>query len=321
MMNYPYSLSASDESADTSATTETIIQPIKIREMNIIGENQIYGAYGITCLADKSLIVTDKLDYKIKQFDSNGKLLREIGKKGRGPSKFSGPYVIAAGKKNIAVADFQSPRVQMFSFDLTYIDEFYAPAPIINLAYDKNDDLWIAMGVEDESESLVKVNKKGEVIAGIRLKNIRRDPFDNLFNFTILKDGTIIVVYACQNILEKWDIQGKFYCQKQIPGFPQKSGRIKLHDSNQQRNNRNLLVPNGMLFFKIASDTLNQVYMVGEDYSLKPLMDVFILNKDGDLTGLLELPRESNWIYIDALQNLWSIEGNRKRIVKYKILQ
>jgi len=80
------------------------------------------------------------------------------------------------------------------------------------------------------------------------------------------------------------------------------------------------MIPNGVLFFKIGSDTMDNIYILGEDYSICPQKDVLILNKQGELTAMLELPRESNWIYIDPRQNIWSIEDQRLHICKYKIL-
>jgi hypothetical protein len=317
---FSHDTNSSNKFLVVKSQADVILRQVRIKEMKTFGEDQIYGAYGIAGISDGSFIISDKLDNKIKQFDVSGKLIREIGKKGRGPAKFSGPSALAAGKNTIAVADFQSPRVQLFSFDFKYIDEFYAPGPVINLAFDRNDELWIGMLSFEGSNSLVKVNDQGDVTQGICLKNVAKDPFDNLFNFTILKDGTIFVVYACQNVIEKWDIHGTFYFQRHVPGFPKNPARIPFPTSHESNNNRNQLVPSGSLFFKITSDTLNNIYIVGEDYSINPLRDVFVLNQDGDLTALLELPRETEWIYIDSRQYLWSIEGQRMRICKYKIL-
>jgi hypothetical protein len=113
-----------------------------------------------------------------------------------------------------------------------------------------------------------------------------------------------------------------FLGQNNIPGFPRNPTRISLRstrgsfDRDQDR-----MVPNGSLFFKVASDTLNNTYIVGEDYSICPQRDVFILDHNGILTAILELPRESDWLFIDSRQYLWSIEGQRMRLCKYRIFQ
>ena len=305
-----------------SSKSDCIIRYVRLKEIASVGGDYIYGAFGLSCLPDGAILVTDKLDYKIKKIDVGGNLIKEVGKKGKGYGEFSGPSAIAVGNQCIAVADFQSPRVQLFSFDLVYLKEFYAPGPIINLAYDMNGELWIGILTYTKSESLLKVDENGTVIKGIQLKNITKDPFENLFNFTILKEGTIVVVFACQNIIEKWDTNGQFYEQKRIPGFPDKPARVQLHKGKDSFNDRSdRLVPNGSLFFKISSDASDNIYILGEDYSIVPQRDVFILDRNGDLIGMMEMPQESAWIYIDSHNNLWSIESHRTQIYKYRILK
>jgi hypothetical protein len=307
---------------NTTPKSDCIVKHVRLKEINSVGGDYIYGAFGLCCLHDGSLLVTDKLDYRIKKIDVEGNLIKEVGKKGKGYGEFSGPSAIAVGNQCIAVADFQSPRVQLFSFDLEYLKEFYAPGPIINLAYDGNGELWIGILTYTKSMSLLKVDENGSVMKGIQLKNITKDPFENLFNFTILKEGTIAVVFACQNIVEKWGTDGQYYEQKRIPGFPDKPARVQLHKGKDSFNNgSDHLVPNGSLFFKISSDTSNNIYILGEDYSIVPQRDVFILDQNGNLTGMMEIPQESAWIYIDSYNNLWSIESHRTQIYKYRILK
>jgi len=317
----PFNL-LSGEDRSVKNNNGKVLHHVKIKELQTFGGDQIYSAFGIASLSDGSLIVSDKLDNKIKRFDAAGKIVKEIGKRGRKPGEFSGPGPVAVGSNFIAVADFQSPRIQLFSFDLIYITEFFVPGPIINMAYDKNDDLWVGLLVYEETTSLVKVHGNGHIMGGIQLKNITKDGFNNLFNFTISRDGSIFVIYACQNVVEIWNIEGQFLSQKQIPGFPGRTTRISLQRSTKgyYDGGADRMIPNGVLFFKIGSDTMDNIYILGEDYSICPQKDVLILNKQGELTAMLELPRESNWIYIDPRQNIWSIEDQRLHICKYKIL-
>jgi hypothetical protein len=306
----------------TPNKSNVIIKQVKLKAIASVGGDHIYGAFGLSCLPDRSLLVTDKLDYKIKKIAIEGTLIKEIGKKGKGFGEFSGPSAISVGSQCIAVADFQSPRVQLFSLDLEFMKEFYVPGPIINLAYDGNGELWIGILTYTKSESLLKVDENGSVVKRIQLKNITKDPFDNLFNFTILKKGTIAVVFACQNIIEKWNTDGQFYGQNKIPGFPARSTRVQLNRGKDSFNNgSDHMIPNGSLFFKITSDTSNNIYILGEDYSIIPQRDIFILDQNGDLTGMMELPKESAWIYIDPYNNFWSIESHRTQIYKYRILK
>lgn len=295
-----------------------VLSTLSIKELSSYRGDFLYSVFGIVAMADGSFFVTDKLDFKVKHIDARGKLLKEIGRKGRAHGEFTGPGAITGGKQTLAVADFQSPRVQIFTHDLQFISEFYAPGPIINLQYDADDNLWIGILTYTKTEALVKVTTNGSIVKGIQLKNATKNPFENLFNFIIRPDGNLCVLFACQNILERWSGEGVYQGQRGIPGFPDKLRWIG--------QNKSILfsaesggVPEGVLFFRITSDTDGSLFVLGEDFARDPYRDVFVLDKNCELTGMLQLPRTSSWIYVDGQNNLWSIEEHRTRITKYKL--
>lgn len=318
-MNAFYGGGLSAESHARSSEQQKVLSAISIKELSSYGGDFLYGVFGITTMADGSFFVTDKLDYKVKHIDAKGKLVKEIGRRGRGHGEFSGPGPIAGGKQTLAVADLQSPRVQIFTYDLEFLSEFYAPGPIINLQYDGDDNLWIGILTYTNTEALVRVTTKGSIVKGIQLKNTTKNPFENLFNFVIRPDGDLCVLFACQNILETWSREGVYQGQRGIPGFPSKLRWIGQNKSilfSAERGG----VPEGVLFFRIASDRDGTLFVLGEDFAREPYRDVFVLDKKSEMTGILQLPRTSSWIYVDGQKNLWSVEEHRTRVTKYRLL-
>jgi hypothetical protein len=296
-----------------------VLSAISTKEIHSYDGDFLYSVYGITVMADGSFFVTDKLDYKVKHIDAKGKLVKEIGRRGRAHGEFLGPGAIAGGRQTLAVADLQSPHVQIFTYDLQFLSEFYAPGPVINLQYDADDNLWIGILTYANTEALFRVTTNGSIVKGIQLKNTTKNPFENLFNFVVRPDGNLRVLFACQNILEQWSREGVYQGQRGIPGFPNKLRWIGQNKSILF-SAENGGVPEGVLFFRITSDGDGTLYVLGEDFAREPYRDVFVLDENGELTGMLQLPKTSSLIYVDGQKNLWSVEERRTRVTKYKLL-
>lgn len=303
-----------------SALRPGVLIPMSAQEVSTYTSNLFLGIYGVAILPDGSFVVTDKLDYKVKRFRSNGTLLKEVGKRGKGTAEFSSPVAIAASKRTIAVSDLQSSRVQIFDLDLQFLREFYVSGPVINLHYDVQENLWVGILSHGTNEALLQVNPEGEIQRTIYLKNLKkRDAFENLFNFVVRQDNRIFALFTCQNVLELWNTSGALEAELSVPGFPLKPRWIKTTQTTGVLSGHSL-VPEGMLFFKLCSDSQGRIYVVGEEYAREPQKDVFVLDKKGQLIGIFQLPRKSSWISMDSQDYLWSIEDHRTRLTKYKII-
>ncbi len=296
-----------------------VLIPMSVQEISTYTNSSILGVYGITVLQDGSFIVADKLDYKIKRFDPKGRLISEAGRRGRGPGEFTGPVSVTASKNRIAVSDLQSSRVQLFSLDMQFLNEFYVSGPIITMRYDNQDNLWVGILSHGTNEALLQVDSDGMVQRSIRLKNTTRNSFENLFNFVVRRDNRICVLFACQNVIEIWNTEGTLEKEVTVPGFPPKPRWVRATQSSRVASEHSLL-PEGMLFFKFCNDSQGKMYFVGEEYAHEPQRDVFVLDDKGQLMGIFQLPRKSSWIYMDSQDYLWSIEEHRTRVTKYKIL-
>ena len=128
--------------------TNGVLLHFRVNEKFVIGnrpEYWILSAQGVVHTSNNAILVSDKLDYKLKKFDMNGKIIVEVGKRGRGPGEFRGPGPLDSYKDVIAVADFASPRVQIFSSSLEYKSGFHAPGPVFDLCSDQEGNLWLGV--------------------------------------------------------------------------------------------------------------------------------------------------------------------------------
>lgn len=124
------------------------LHEIRVKEKRVVGDTSnewILNAQDLVCLPDNALVVSDKLEYKLKKYDIYNKKIAEAWKRGGGEGEFRGPGPIGSSKNFIAVADFASPRVQFFSLNLEYVFTFWAPGPIFDLCFDREENLWLGL--------------------------------------------------------------------------------------------------------------------------------------------------------------------------------
>ncbi|HJW13386.1 MAG TPA: NHL repeat-containing protein, partial [Thermoanaerobaculia bacterium] len=74
----------------------------------------LFGPRGITVAPDGTVWVTDTGNKRLVAYDGELKLLRTLGRLGKGPEEFSDPVGIAAGKDgSLYVADAGNQRIQI----------------------------------------------------------------------------------------------------------------------------------------------------------------------------------------------------------------
>ncbi len=301
--------------------TNGVLLTFGVKEKLVIGsraEYWILNAQGVVRTSNNAFVVSDKLSYTLKKFDLNGKIIVEVGKRGGGPGEFRGPGPLDSYKDIIAVADFASPRVQIFSSSLEYQSSFYAPGPVFDLCFDQEGNLWLGVLEGRANKNLYKVNPSGKILHAIRLKNTTDSEFDQLFSFSLSQAGDIIVAYAYQNKIEIWDRNGNFKTEFQVPGIPL---RPKKKTISQGLFKKGIEVPEDDLFRSVAIDSKNTIFVLADHYTNNPGRDIYVLNSDGKLISLITLPYRSYSIEIGSNDELYSIEANRTLIKVYQLKQ
>lgn len=308
------------ETAEVQQTSNVLL-PFRVKERLVIGkrpEHWILNAQGVVRISNNAFVVSDKLDYKLKKFDLNGKIIVEVGKRGKGPGEFRGPGPLDFYKDIIAVADFASPRVQIFSSSLEYKTSFRAPGPVFDLCFDEEGDLWLGVLTGRANQNLCKVDLSGKVVHTIRLRNTTDSEFDQLFSFSISQAGDIIIAYAYQNKIEIWNRNGNFMNEFQVPGIPL---RPKKKTISRGLFKKGIEVPEDDLFRSVVVDSKNNIFVLADSYTNNQGRDIYVLNSNGQLISLVTLPYRSYGINIGPRDELYSIEENRTLIRVYQLKQ
>lgn len=277
---------------------------LSVREILTIPRQKkdwLVGVQDAVSLRDGSIIVSDKLDNKLKKFDSKGWLIKETGKRGKEAGEFRGPGPLSAWNDLIAVADYASSRIQLFTSDLEFKSALHAGGSIFDLCFDNEGYLWVGLLTGRQGKNLVQLDTTGKIVRAITLRNATKDPFDNMFWFTIDKTGEIVVAYVAQNKIELWNTQGEFRRDFSVPGLPLRSKRKTI---SKRMFDEDLEVPEDNIFWDVGVDSDGRIYLLADEYTPNPDQDVYVVNREGHLLSLLKLPHRSMTLALDFQNRL-----------------
>jgi len=130
------------------------------------------GTTDIAFARDRVLISDGYANARIVEYSNQGKRLREWGSAGDGPGQFRIPHAIAIDREGIIyVADRENGRIQRFSREGGYLDEWRHLGKTFSLKVRSAGDLWLGTqprDVENGAEPwLVKVDRKTGKILGV----------------------------------------------------------------------------------------------------------------------------------------------------------
>jgi len=293
-----------------------IIQLNPRQTLGTTSESRFLNAQDLTICSDGSVVVSDKLDYKLVRFDARGRKTGKTGKRGNNPGEFHGPAAVASHGDIIAVADFASHRIHLYSTHLEYRKTIVVPGAILDLRFDSRGELWVGLLQDRPIDNLIRISLDGKIQQTIKFNSATSDPFDNMFMFTISPSNRIVVLFSFRNKIEIWGIDGTFIDSFEVAGFPGKPGKKRI---SSEMFSEGLLVPEDNLFAGIAVDKHEAIYVLAGEYSHSPRQDVFGVDRAGNLVSLAVLPEPSSLIEIGPDNRLYSIERNRTRVTVYRM--
>jgi hypothetical protein len=294
---------------------------ISCNELFAIGmnkDNWLLSAQDIAVFSDDSFLISDKLAFQVKHFDPKGKLTNEFGTKGSGSGEFRGPCEISTYKDLFAVADFSSPRIQIFTKEFKFLKTFNAPGPIFDLSFDQNGTLWIGALTHVKGQSLFQYDiATGEQLKTIELKNSTGDGFYDQFWFAIDKEGAMAIAYVFLNKIEIWNTAGEYLNEFSVPGVIAQPPTEKI---SRGFFSKSIVLPKGNIFGGISLDSKGNLIILSADYCDHAQRDVYVLTYNGRLVTQFTLQTASSRITIDSRDRLFSIDkgGNVVRVSKLK---
>jgi len=296
-----------------------VLPLVQAKEILVIGKKSgqwILNAQGVVPAAGRSFIVSDKLDYKLKRFDRSGRIIAQAGKRGNGPGEFRAPGPIASYQDKLIVADFASPRVQVFTQGLEYRSMFYAPGPVVDMSTDNGGNIWIGALTGSARQFLYKVDPGGEVKQKIQLRSMADNEFDQLLSFCIDRAGEIIVAYAYRNEVEIYDQDGNLKKEFEVPGIPL---RPKKKVVSRGLFSKGIEIPEDCVLRSVAVDSQHRIFVLADEYTTNPGRDVYALDNQGKLLLIVTLSDRSSRIEFGPGDELYSIEQNRTAVKVYEL--
>ena len=279
-------------------------------------DNLILGAFGLAFLPRQRVLVADKLEYNIKCIDNSWHLMGSFGKRGKGDGEFRGPGSIAAAETLVAVSDFESTRVQVFTDTYKHLSTFYTDGRVFDLAFDANGYLWIGKLPNARGEGLLQSDIHGNIRKNIILRHSSMNMFDNVFMMAMNGATEIVVAYMVHNTVEIWDTSGRFVREFSVPGI---RPRAEQKTFSRGMFSEALTVPEDNIFMGVAVDAGGMTYLLADQYTEHPRRDIFVVNHQGQLISQLVLAEPSYRIFLDSHGDLFSIEGARTLIRVYNL--
>ncbi len=311
------------------AVVTSVVMPQKLSERKIefnLKEKLIIGNNGNVWFLNAravvqsdagTLFVSDKLSYSVKKLDSKGRKIGEVGRRGGGPGEFRGPDRLDIFKDLIAIADFASPRIQIFDTSLKHLRTFYVKGVVFDISFDKDGNLWVGAMQGAKKVLLHQYTIEGKLLKTIKPKNSTGDEyeFEGIFNFTVTDSRKIIIAHVLMNKIEIWDTEGKFIKDFAVEDLIPKPPKKLMSKSLFSRT----YLPEGRILRDVAVDSKERIFVLGADYSQNPYQDVYVYNIDGKFRGKFTLPAKTSYIWFNKSDELFTIENEGTLVKKYSL--
>lgn len=281
----------------------------EILSIGTLDDDAIFQWVGVNVDLQKQIYVSDAMDYSLKKFDPQGKLLKKTGRRGQGPGEFLAPRFLDSSEKYLYVIDQNLPGIQVFNKNLEFIFRLPLQLPVVDIKVLSDDEIAVASLLSNRSGAIYIIDAEGEVIRSIQFTD-KKSPFMmDLVSFDIGVDGHLYLAYTFQDKVEKFDAQGKKLWSQKL---------LKVNNVERKKVSR-FVVPTEILYKDVALDSSERLYVLGGSFSKNKGRDVYVLSPEGDLLTIITLPESSHCIYLDSQDFLYARANEGITLKKYKL--
>lgn len=290
------------------------VRKVGLEEVLSIGgldDQALFQWTGVATDGAGNIYVLDAMDFSLKKFGPDGRLLKKAGRKGQGPGEFMAPRLLACSGERLYATDQNVFGVYVFDRELRFLGKIPCPSLILALAALGDGRLAVAvMGMASPGKVLV-LDADGRVLSEfIPAEGPGKGILMDSMSFAQDKDGQFYVAYLFRDSVEKWTREGNRLWSKAF------LGQKKIATTEVQ----SLVLPSETCFKDVALDAFGHVFVLGGKLSKHPSRDVYVLDKYGALLATFTLPEPSHCLHIDGRNYLYARANDGITLKKYKIL-
>jgi hypothetical protein len=286
---------------------------VKLEEVVTIGtleDDLLFQWAGVAVDEDGNIYVTDALDYTVKKFDQEGRLLHKAGRKGQGPGEFLAPRFIDCTQDWVYVTDQEKWGIQVFDKDLHFKRNIPLQFPVSDLKVIDDDQIALVTISYGTSGNIYIVDGQGETMHMVPYVEEASSFMMDMVDFVMDPEGVFYVVYSFQDKIEKISRLGKKVWSRHLLNVRKiKKKKFSSFD-----------IPTEVVFKDVAIDSRGYVYILGGHHSKHRSRDVYILDQEGGLVATFVLPEPSHCLHIDGQDYLYSRANDGVTLKKYELI-
>ncbi len=287
---------------------------VRIKEVLSIGsleDDILFQWVGLTTDEKNFIYVTDTLDYSLKKFDPDGRMVKKKGEKGQGPGEFIAPRLLEYHEGLLYVTDQSRPGIQIFDRDLNYKGRLPIRFPLSSFKILETNRIAVVKLEMNTGCKIQLLNEQGEELQSIHFQT-KKSPFlMDLVDLVSDGKGGFFLAYIFRDRILHVDNTGALLWDQSLLGVK----RVKRKKISK------LTVPTEVIYKDIALDSSRRIYVLGGRFSKNRSRDVYVLDeKNGHLLATFTLPDTSHCIHIDDQNYLYSRANDGVTLKKFELV-
>lgn len=241
----------------------------------------LFGADHMCLDYEGNIYISDSRDNCIFKFDSQGKFLKKIGRKGQGPNEFNNVLYLDTDKENNLLAyDDNNSRIQILDSKGDYIKSFKTFNTGYEMLSDKQGHIYMGFKHLNSKDSLIGVfDYKGKLIRSFgKPLTLYSHSYASLPILISLneKNGEIFLTWSWFPIVRRYSKAGKLLSEYEI--------RHKIMQEYGKKNqdvllNKSVSPPRLFIVIKGIRAKKNGFYL----FRYYPRIEILEINLDGEL--------------------------------------
>lgn len=281
----------------------------EVLSLGSLDDDAIFQWTGIAVDSFSNIYVADAMDYSLKKFSPDGRLLKKGGGRGQGPGEFMAPRLLDCSDEYLYATDQSSLGLQVFDRELNFKGRILLKVPVSDLKVLSDSRIAVASLYVDKIPMIRIFDDRGERVQEKPYAEKKMPPMMDSVSFDLDDEGNLYVAYTFQDRVEKFDSQGN----KLWSVRPLGTKRVK------RKKISSYVLPTEIMFKDVALDERGNLLVLGGHLSKNRSRDVYVISPGGKLLTIFTLPDASHCIYIDHRNFLYSRANEGVTLKKFRM--